>query len=87
MNPKASWVNYSSPHLLFVELANGETKRFDLTPYLDFPVYQKLRGETVCAKVKVENGVVVWDDETDLDPDLLYLESAPLLTATGSNAK
>ena len=55
----------------------GEEKTFDLTPYLVYPVYEKLQDEAYCAKAKVQNGIVVWDEETDIDPDRLYLESKP----------
>jgi hypothetical protein len=81
MSPKAKSVQYRKSHLLLVVFASGEEKIFDLKPYLEYPVYEKLKQEAYCAKAKVQNGIVVWDDETDLDPDRLYLESEPLPVA------
>ena len=46
-----------------------------LEPYLHYPAYENLRDESYCNKARVQNGVVVWDKETDMDPDRLYLES------------
>jgi len=75
MNPKAERVRYKTPNQLVVSFTNGETKLFDLTPYFQYPVYANLLDESYCNKASVQNGIVVWDDETDIDPDRLYLES------------
>lgn len=68
-----------------IEFSNGEVRSFNLKPYLIFPIYEKLSDEAVCAKASVENGIVVWDEETDFDPDRLYLESDPLVALNASN--
>ncbi len=81
MNPKANKLYYRSPYQLEVWFANGEVKLFNLKPYLAYPVYEKLEDEIYCAKATVQNGIVVWDEETDMDPDRLYLESEPLSIA------
>jgi hypothetical protein len=75
MNPRAKDILYKSPYNLIVTFTNGEVKKFDLQPYLDYPVYEDLKNEAYCSKAKVCNGTIVWDDEIDLDPDRLYLES------------
>lgn len=80
MSPKAKHVKYISPYRLKVEFFNGEMRLFNLEPYLIYPVYEKLADEAFSAKATVENGLVVWDKETDMDPDRLYLESEPLLS-------
>lgn len=59
---------------------NGEIKEFDLTPYLNYPVFEKLRDESYCRKARVAYGTVVWDDETDFDPDTLYLAGVEIDT-------
>jgi hypothetical protein len=55
-------------------------KVFDLKPYLEYPIYQKLKNEHFCSKAIVQLGIVVWNEEIDLDPDTLYLDSVPLAT-------
>lgn len=78
MNPRAKKVTYESPYKLIVEFTNKELKTFDLTPYLCYPIYKSLKDESICSKVKVDNGIVFWNNEIDLDPDRLYLESKSL---------
>ena len=75
MNPRAKNILYKSPYNLIVTFTNGEVKKFDLQPYLDYPIYQELKNESLCSKAVVENGTVMWNDEIDIDPDRLYLES------------
>lgn len=75
MNPKAKNIIYKSPYNLIVTFTNGEVKKMNLKPYLEYPVYQELKNESFCSKAKVQNGTVVWNDEIDFDPDRLYLES------------
>ena len=75
MNPRAKNILYKSPYNLIVTFANGEVKKFNLLPYLDYPIYEDLKNESYCRKARVQNGTVVWDEYIDDDPDRLYLES------------
>lgn len=81
MNPRIKEVEYKSRYRLVLTFENGEVKEFDVTPYLQYPVFESLNDESFCSKVRVFNGTVVWDDVTDFDPDTLYLESKILATA------
>jgi hypothetical protein len=74
MNPRVKAVRYKSPHTLIVTFINDEIKEFNLAKYLSYPVFEKLNDESFCSKAKALYGTVVWDDETDFDPDTLYLE-------------
>ncbi len=78
MNPRAKNISYKSPYNFIVTFTNGEIKKFDIKPYLNYPVYQKLKNEIFCSKATVQNGTVVWNDEIDIAPDRLYLESKNL---------
>lgn len=78
MNPRAKVVVYETPFKLIVTFKNNEIKEFDMQPYLHFPVYKHLQNEMLCSQVSIIDGIVVWDEETDLDPDRLYLESKSL---------
>ena len=81
MNPRVVIVLHQNPYKLILTFANEEVKVFDFSNYLNYPVYEVLKDEAYCKKARVFNGTVVWDDTTDFDPDTLYLESKPLLTA------
>lgn len=81
MSPDATEVKYLRDYKLLVTFATGETKLFDLQPYLNYPVYRPLENEAFCQKVSIQYGTVTWNDEIDIDPDRLYLESVPLPAA------
>lgn len=75
MNPRVSSVEYKEGYQLLLTFTNNEVKLFDLTNYLNYPVYEPLRDEKFCRKVKTESGIVLWNDSIDFDPDTLYLDS------------
>jgi hypothetical protein len=81
MNPRVTAVKYKSKYKLVLDFTNGETREFDFSSYLDYPVYEVLKDESFCRKAKVFNGTVIWDDETDFDPDTLFMESKSLAAA------
>ena len=78
MNPRIKSVKYKSPYRLVLSFLNGEIKEFNLTPYLEYPVFDKLNDESFCRKARVAYGTVLWDDDTDFDPDTLYLSSTSI---------
>jgi hypothetical protein len=75
MNPRPKKVSYKSPYQLIITFNNNEVKVFNLDSYLNYPVYKPLQNESFCAKAMVKYDTVVWDDDIDVDPDRLYLES------------
>ncbi|MBL0056272.1 MAG: DUF2442 domain-containing protein [Chitinophagaceae bacterium] len=77
MNPRVKKVKYQDPYQLVITFSNDEIKLFNLTNYLDYPIYKTLKDTAFCKKVKVSMGTVAWDDVIDFDPDTLYLESIP----------
>lgn len=79
MNPRVNEVRYEDTYKLILTFTNGELKEFDVSPYLQYPVYEVLNDRSYCRKAKVLNGTVVWDALTDFDPDRLYLKSKRLL--------
>ncbi len=78
MNPRVSKVAYAGDHQLLLTFTNNEVKRFDLNNYLNYPVYEPLRDEAFCKKVKAAGGTIQWNEYIDFDPDTLYLESEPV---------
>jgi len=55
------------------EFENGETRRFDMKPCLEYPAFSVLKENALFMHARVERGVVVWNEEIDLSPDTLYL--------------
>lgn len=58
---------------LQVEFENGESRRFNMQPYLTYPAFAGLAEDGLFEKAHVQYGTVVWTDEIDVSPDTLYL--------------
>lgn len=60
---------------------NGEAKRFSIMPYTQFPGYSAFKtkqGKTLFASAQIQAGTIVWNDDLDISPDNLYLDSVEL---------
>jgi len=76
MNPRILQVlSADDGHTLTLQFANGETRVFDLSPYLVYPVFKPLRNIGFFKLARAAHGTVVWPQDIDFDPDTLYLES------------
>jgi hypothetical protein len=64
-------------HRLRLTFANGEQRRFDMTPYLGYPVFQRLRNPGFFGLARVDYGTVTWPGEIDIAPETLYAEAVP----------
>jgi hypothetical protein len=74
MNPRVTKVKCVDNYVLEITFTNGEIKLFDITPYLDYPVFKVLRDDSFFKKAHVVLGTVAWSETVDFDPDTLYLE-------------
>ena len=54
---------------------NKKVKIFDVKPYLDTGLFQKLRDENVFRMVNVSYDTIEWPNGIDLDPEVLYEKS------------
>ena len=61
-------------HLLLT-FENGEKRQFDMSPYLNLGLFQELKDEKMFKTVKTSFDSIVWDNEADIDPEILYQES------------
>ncbi|MDD5036100.1 MAG: DUF2442 domain-containing protein [Methylococcaceae bacterium] len=75
MNPRVQQVIAHDDHTLALSFANGETKVFDLSPYLGYPVFEPLQNISFFKLARAVHGTVVWPRDIDFDPDTLFLES------------
>jgi hypothetical protein len=73
VTPDVTKVKALPDYFIRAQFENGETRLFDMRPYLDYPAFSALKEERVFMRAHVEHGVVVWNDEVDLSPDTLYL--------------
>ena len=78
MSPDVISVKPLQDYKLLVQFETGESRKFDVGPLLDFPVYQRLRKAGYFSSARVENGTVVWDEQCDLSPDSIYLQGEPV---------
>jgi hypothetical protein len=78
MNPRVTTVTPGEGQALLLQFSNGEQRRMDVSPYLAYPVFERLREPGFFALVQADHGTVSWPGGIDLDPDSVYLESVPL---------
>lgn len=58
--------------------SDGTTRRFDMRPYLDLPVYRRLTNPDFFNLATVDYGTVVWPEDIDIAPETLYFHSQEL---------
>jgi hypothetical protein len=62
-------------YLLLLTFENGEKRQFDMKPYLDLGIFKELKDLKLFKTVRTSFDSIEWDNEADLDPELLYLRS------------
>lgn len=70
-------VKATADYKLYVSFENGEERVLDMKPFLKLAVFFPLRDLALFLKARVEFGTVVWSDDVDIDPGILYDESIP----------
>lgn len=78
MNPRVASVAPLEGYTLRLQFDNGEQRRLDVSPYLAYPVFERLRDPGLFALVQADHGTVSWPGGIDLDPDSVFLDSMPL---------
>ncbi|MDR0694581.1 MAG: DUF2442 domain-containing protein [Prevotellaceae bacterium] len=63
-------------YMLHLTFENGEQRRFDMKPYLNHGVFRALKQPDMFKTVKVYRDTIAWDNEIDLDPEILYPNSS-----------
>lgn len=56
---------------------SGERRRFDMRPYLRYPVFRRLENPAFFALARVDYGTVTWPGDIDIAPETLYEHSVP----------
>jgi hypothetical protein len=60
---------------LLLVFENGEKRKFDMKPYLNLGIFKDLNDLKVFNSVKVSFDSIEWDNEADIDPEVLYENS------------
>lgn len=64
-----------SNYHLILTFANGEKRKFDMKPYLDLGIFKELKDISKFNTVRISFDTIEWDNEADMDPEILYKES------------
>ncbi len=77
MLPEVIAVEALPNYRLLLTFANNERKCFDMSPYLGYPVFQRLKNSGFFSLARIDYGTVTWPGEIDIAPETLYLDSIP----------
>ena len=62
-------------YMLLLTFENGEKREFDMKPYLESGIFRELKEVGMFNTVRRCFDSIEWDNEADLDPELLYQNS------------
>lgn len=73
-------INYIDGYKISLTFNDHKTKVVDVEPYLDKGIFLDLRDPDFFNQVTVSGNTIVWPNEADFCPDVLYEigESAPV---------
>lgn len=69
---EVSHVEIGLEYNLLVTFQNGEHRHFDMAPYLNYPVFQKLKNPEFFSLARVDYGTVTWPGDIDIAPETIY---------------
>jgi len=75
MCPIVTSVKPEQDYFLTLQFSNGETRRFDVKPYLDKGIFKELNDASMFYSVHTDGLSVEWKNEAALCPDTLYFGS------------
>jgi hypothetical protein len=87
MNPHVTFVRPLENYELELSFDNGESRRFDVKPYLDRGVFVRLRDPSAFRAVRIVSGSVEWASGPDLSYDTLYVEGEAIVVPRAKRGK
>lgn len=75
MNPRVTAVKPNPDYTITLLFTNGETRTFDVRPYLDKGIFRELKDLRSFNSVRPFLGSVQWQNGQDFCPDTLYMDS------------
>lgn len=70
--PKITAVTPLHDYCLKLQFSSGETGTLDVSPYLDFGVFARLRDPAAFEQARISFDTVEWPCGVDLDPAFVY---------------
>ncbi|MBQ1773760.1 MAG: DUF2442 domain-containing protein [Prevotella sp.] len=64
-------VEYLGEYTLLCTFSNGERRKIDLTPLLDYPAYQELRDKKQFEQFGLDH-TIFWANGADIAPEYLF---------------
>ncbi len=65
-----------------VDFNTGHSKLFDMSPYLDKGIFQRLRDPALFTQAYVDYDTVCWPGNLDIAPETLFDRGVPLNSPT-----
>jgi len=62
-------------YMLLLTFENGEKRLFDMKPYLNKGIFRELQDKKLFDTAKTHFDTVMWANEADFDPEVLYENS------------
>jgi hypothetical protein len=78
MNPYVKKVTVIDNYQLELDFENGESRIFDVKPYISRGIFSRLRNPVLFGAARVVSGSIEWPSGLDLSYDTLYIESNPV---------
>ena len=75
MNPRITSVQPQENYKLLLKFTDNSVREFDMNPYLKYPAFEDLKEESIFKNATVFLGTVKWNEDIDMSPDTLFLES------------
>jgi len=74
------------PHSLRLTFSDGITKKVDVSPLLDGPIFEPLRDPAYFARAALDTicGTVVWPNGADFAPEALHELKAETMSETAA---
>ncbi|MBC2579181.1 DUF2442 domain-containing protein [Clostridium sp. DJ247] len=74
-SPDIKKAEVSKDYTLILTFINGETKLFDMKPYLKYPVFKSLNGYEEFKNFSIVDGTIEWKCGAELSTDTFYIDS------------
>lgn len=62
---------------LLLTFENGEERIFDMKPFLEKGIFKDLKDKSLFNSVKISYDSIEWENEADMDTEMLYEDSVP----------
>lgn len=72
---EVSQVEIGTEYKLYITFYGGERRCFDMAPYLQYPVFSRLKNPAFFSLARVDYGTVTWPGDIDIAPETLYAHS------------